>query len=82
MPNDLTAADAQVFLDGLIPALLEHNDVAGAVVMIVKDGKILYSHGYGYSDVKSKKPVSVDDTLISTGIHFKIIYVHGGDAAC
>lgn len=67
VPNELTAADAQVFLDGLIPALLEHNDVAGAVVMIVKDGKVLYSHGYGYSDVKSKKPVSVDDTLFRPG---------------
>jgi CubicO group peptidase (beta-lactamase class C family) len=67
VPNDLTASDVQVFLDGLIPALLEHNDVAGAVVMIVKDGKILYSHGYGYSDVKTKKPVSVDDTLFRPG---------------
>jgi CubicO group peptidase (beta-lactamase class C family) len=67
VPNELTAPDVQVFLDGLIPTLLEHNDVAGAVVMIVKDGKVLYSHGYGYSDVKSKKPVSVDDTLFRPG---------------
>jgi CubicO group peptidase (beta-lactamase class C family) len=57
----------QIFLDGLIPMLLEHNDVAGAVVMIVKDGKVLYSHGYGFSDVKNKKPVSVDDTLFRPG---------------
>jgi CubicO group peptidase (beta-lactamase class C family) len=67
VPNELTAPDVQVFLDGLLPPLLEHNDVAGAVVMIVKDGKVLYSHGYGYSDVKTKKPVSVDDTLFRPG---------------
>lgn len=67
VPNELTAQDVQVFLDGLLPTLLEHNDVAGAVVMIVKDGKVLYSHGYGYSDVKTKKPVSVDDTLFRPG---------------
>jgi CubicO group peptidase (beta-lactamase class C family) len=66
-PNELTAPDVQVFLDGLLPTLLEHNDVAGAVVMIVKDGKVLYSHGYGYSDVKTKKLVSVDDTLFRPG---------------
>jgi CubicO group peptidase (beta-lactamase class C family) len=69
-PNEghqLTAADADVFLDGLVPALLEHNDVAGAVIMIVKDGKVLYANGYGYSDVKTKKPVSVDDTLFRPG---------------
>lgn len=67
VPNELTSADVQIFLDGLIPALLEHNDVAGAVVLIVKDGKVLYSHGYGYSDVKTKKLVSVDDTLFRPG---------------
>jgi CubicO group peptidase (beta-lactamase class C family) len=67
VPNELTAQDVQVFLDGLLPTLLEHNDVAGAVVMIVKDSKVLYSHGYGYSDVKTKKPVSVDDTLFRPG---------------
>ncbi len=65
--HELTAADADVFLDGLVPALLEHNDVAGAVIMIVKDGKVLYANGYGYSDVKSRKPVSVDDTLFRPG---------------
>ena len=57
VPNELTASDVQVFLDGLLPTLLEHNDVAGAVVMIVKDGKVLYSHGYGYSDVDRKSVV-------------------------
>lgn len=66
-PHDLTAADADVFFDGLVPSLLEHNDVAGGVVLIVKDGKVLFSRGYGYADVKSKKPVSVEDTLFRPG---------------
>ncbi len=64
---ELTAADVEVFLDGLIPAFLEHNDVAGGVVIIVKDGKVLFGKGYGYSDVKSKKPVSVDETMFRPG---------------
>src|SRR5579863_4526952 len=65
--HELTAADVEVFFDGLVPALLEHNDVAGGVILIVKDSKVLFSHGYGYADVKSKKPVSVDDTLFRPG---------------
>ena len=65
--HELTASDAETFLDGLVPALLEHNDVAGGVILIVKDSKVLFSHGYGYADVKSKKPVSVDDTLFRPG---------------
>src|SRR5579863_2008443 len=65
--HELTAADVEVFFDGLVPALLEHNDVAGGVILIVKDGRVLFSHGYGYADVKSKKPVSVEDTLFRPG---------------
>ncbi len=65
--HELSAADVDVFMDGLLPALLENNDVAGAVVIIVKDGKVFYSRGFGYADVKTKKPVSVDDTLFRPG---------------
>jgi CubicO group peptidase (beta-lactamase class C family) len=65
--HELSAADVDVFMDGLLPALLQNNDVAGAVVMIVKDGKVFYSRGFGYADVKTKKPVSVDDTLFRPG---------------
>jgi CubicO group peptidase (beta-lactamase class C family) len=64
---ELTAGDVEVFLDGLIPAFLEHNDVAGGVVIIVKDGKALFGKGYGYADVKTKKPVSVDETMFRPG---------------
>jgi CubicO group peptidase (beta-lactamase class C family) len=64
---ELTEADVEVFLDGLIPAFLEHNDVAGGVVIIVKDGKVLFGKGYGYADVKTKKPVSVDETMFRPG---------------
>jgi CubicO group peptidase (beta-lactamase class C family) len=65
--RELTAADVEVFLDGLIPAFLEHNNVAGGVVIIVKDGKVLFGKGYGYADVKTKKPVSVDETMFRPG---------------
>ncbi|HUK29538.1 MAG TPA: serine hydrolase domain-containing protein [Candidatus Acidoferrum sp.] len=66
-PQELTAADVEVFFDGLIPAFLEHNNVAGGVVIIVKDGKVLFGKGYGYADVKTKKPISVDETMFRPG---------------
>ncbi len=64
---ELNAGDLEVYLDGLLPPLMQNNDVAGAVVMIVKDGKVFYSRGFGYADVKTKRPVSVDDTLFRPG---------------
>lgn len=63
----LTVEDVQAFLDGLMPLQLQREDIAGAVVLVVKDGKILFAKGYGYSDVKKKAPVSPENTLFRPG---------------
>lgn len=65
--HSLTAADVEAFLEGIVPLQLQRDDIAGAVVTVVKDGKVLFAKGYGYSDVASKKPVSVDETLFRPG---------------
>ena len=66
-PHELTVADVHAFLDGFVPMQLEREDIAGAVVLVVKDGEILFAKGYGYSDVKKKSPVTVDATLFRPG---------------
>ena len=65
--HPLTAADLEPFLDGLLPAQIEREDIAGAVVAVVKDGNVLFAKGYGYSDLKQRKPVSPGDTLFRPG---------------
>ena len=65
--QELTAADVSAFLDGLIPQQIEKADIAGAVVAVVKDGKVLFEKGYGYSDAEKKTPVSPQDTLFRPG---------------
>lgn len=63
----LTKADVEAFLDGIIPIQLQKQDIAGAVVAVVKDGQVLFAKGYGFADMKSRKPVSVEDTLFRPG---------------
>lgn len=63
----LTKEDLEAFLDGFIPIELQRDDIAGAVVMVVKDGQVLFAKGYGYSDVKERKPVTVNATLFRPG---------------
>ena len=63
----LTAEDANAWLDGYMPYALKTGDIAGAVVVIVKDGKILTERGYGYSDVAKKLPVNPALTLFRPG---------------
>jgi len=66
-PAELTQADLTAFFDGLVPLQIERDDIAGAVVAVVRDGKVIFAKGYGYSDLKNKKPVSAEDTLFRCG---------------
>lgn len=65
--HELTTADVEAFLDGLVPTELKADDIAGAVVAVVKDGEPLFSKGYGYADVTKKTPVTTDGTLFRPG---------------
>jgi CubicO group peptidase (beta-lactamase class C family) len=65
--HTLDAQDANTWLDGFMPNALETSDVAGAVVVVVKDGKVLTQRGYGYADVATAKPVDPDKTLFRPG---------------
>ena len=61
--RELTKADADAWLDGYIPYALARGDVAGAVVVMVKDGQVLTQRGYGYADVAARKPVDPATTM-------------------
>src|SRR5262245_12167635 len=65
--HELTVADVHAFLDGFVPMQLERENIAGAAVLVVKDGAIFFAKGYGYSDVEKKVPVTVDATLFRPG---------------
>src|ERR1700679_3735757 len=69
----LTQQDADVFLDGMIPYALAHGNIAGAVFVVVKDGKILFAKGYGYADVAKRKPVIADETMFRPGSVSKLL---------
>ncbi len=69
----LTAKDANAWLDGYMPYALKTGDIAGAVVVIVKDGKILTQRGYGYSDVAKRTPVDPALTLFRPGSVSKLL---------
>ncbi len=64
---EMTSADLDAFFDGFVPMQIQRDDIAGAVLVVVKDGKVVYGKGFGYADLEKKKPVSVDDTLFRPG---------------
>ena len=54
----LAKPDLEAFFDGFLPVQLQRDDIAGAVVAVVKDGQVLFAKGYGYSNMKERKPVT------------------------
>ena len=69
----LTATDLDAWLDGFMPNALATGDIAGAVVVVVKDGQILSKHGYGYADVAKRTPVDPDTTMFRPGSVSKLV---------
>jgi CubicO group peptidase (beta-lactamase class C family) len=63
----LTKTDVDAWLDGFMPYALRRGDVAGAVVVVVKDGEVLTQRGYGYADVAQRTPVDPERTLFRPG---------------
>ncbi|MFL6617723.1 MAG: serine hydrolase domain-containing protein [Povalibacter sp.] len=63
----LTKQDVDAWLDGFMPYALRDGDIAGAVVVVVKDGQVLTQKGFGYSDVAKQVPVDPDMTLFRPG---------------
>jgi CubicO group peptidase (beta-lactamase class C family) len=65
--HDLTKADVDAWLDGFMPYALKAGDIPGSVVVVVKDGQPLTMRGFGYSDLKTAKPVDPENTLFRPG---------------
>ncbi len=69
----LTAQDVNAWLDGYMPYALRTGDIAGAVVVVVKDGQILTERGFGFSDVAKRTPVDPKLTLFRPGSVSKLL---------
>jgi CubicO group peptidase (beta-lactamase class C family) len=65
-------AELAAFLDGAMAAYMEAYHIAGAVVAVVKDGKLFFTKGYGYAEVEKKKPVIPEKTLFRIGSTSKL----------
>lgn len=70
--HPLDAADLSAWLDGRVPYALKSGDIAGAVVVVVKDGKVLLQKGYGLADVAAKLPMDPAKTMVRPGSTSKL----------
>src|SRR5947209_2658755 len=64
-PTD--SKEVEGFLDQLFAEQMAALRIPGAVVVVVKDGKILFTKGHGYADLESKRPMNPDKTVLRVG---------------
>lgn len=55
--------DFAAFADPLITAQMEANHIPGAVLVVVRDGKVIYAKGYGYADLERRVAWDPDRTV-------------------
>ncbi len=71
--NTLEVADldnqkiVEAFVDGLVYPLMKENHSPSSSVAIVKDGKVIFSKGYGFQDIENHVLVSPEATLFRQG---------------
>lgn len=65
--HELSQSDVDAWLDGFMPYALEQGDVAGAVVVVVRDGRVLTQRGFGYADIGARTAVDPEKTLFRAG---------------
>ena len=70
--HPLERADLESWLDGMVPYALKAGDMAGAVVVVVKDGTVLLEKGYGYADVSKKLAMDPERTMVRIGSTSKL----------
>ena len=63
----LDVAQMEVDFDSLVPTQLLHDDIAGAAIVVVNNGRVAFAKGYGLADTVSLIPVSADKTLFRLG---------------
>ncbi len=63
--NDTGALKA--LIDGLMQEQIDDHRAPGGVIAIVRDGQLLFAHGYGYADVENQTPVVADETVFRIG---------------
>jgi CubicO group peptidase (beta-lactamase class C family) len=62
----------ETLVDSVMRRGMENDHIPGAVFTLVQDGRVVFSKGYGFSDVDARRPVSPDSTVFRIGSITKV----------
>ncbi|NMM63729.1 beta-lactamase family protein [Clostridium sp. P21] len=59
--------EIELFSDKFFTQNMKKNNVPGAAIVVVKDGKVIFKKGYGYANIEKKVPIDPDKTVFRNG---------------
>lgn len=65
--------DLETFLDGVMADQLASHNLSGAVISVVKNGKLFFTKGYGYANIESGQAMDGKNSLVRPGSVSKLI---------
>ncbi|MGI8835491.1 MAG: serine hydrolase domain-containing protein [Pyrinomonadaceae bacterium] len=68
----INAGGLDSLLDPIFAQQMARLHIPGAVIAIVKDGKVLFTKGYGYADIEKKTPAVPNKTIFRIGSITKV----------
>jgi CubicO group peptidase (beta-lactamase class C family) len=66
------ATPFETFVDGVMAREMAASHVPGAVVVVVRDGSVVFSKGYGYANLRARTPVDPERTIFRIGSITKV----------
>lgn len=69
----MTPDDLGALFDRHVPHEMKGADIAGAAIVVVKDGAVLFARGYGHADVENNVAVSPTHTLFRIASVSKVV---------
>lgn len=67
VPSDAPAHPVAAF-DARIEELMRKAEVPGLALALVRDGRIVHQHAYGFADVEAKRPLSTDTVMYGASL--------------
>lgn len=74
-PND--SLELEKFMDQFLKEKMVEYHVPGAAFVLVKNGQIYFSKGYGYADIENKVPIDPDKTIFRVASVSKLFTITG-----
>ncbi|HEU4881669.1 MAG TPA: serine hydrolase domain-containing protein [Longimicrobium sp.] len=60
-------ASLEAFIDSVAGVEIREYGVPGMVIAVVRDGRVVHCKGYGYADIRARRPMSPDSTVMRVG---------------